>query len=154
MKQFIIANPPDFLISPKCCTYAKKNPAKKYVKDNHCDAVFLGLRRAENGIRSSIFKNCFTPGENYDNYRPIFFFTDEDKENYKKCFGVTHSKCYTEYGLTRTGCAGCPFGSRFEIELEVIKNYEPKLFKAINNIFGKSYEYTRKYREFVKSKKI
>lgn len=60
------------------------------------------------------------------------------------------SKCYTEYGLKRTGCAGCPFGRDFEYELEVIQKYEPKLYKAVNNIFGDSYEYTRKYREFVK----
>ena len=148
LKEFMIANPPDFSISSKCCTYAKKNPAKKYLKDNECNAVFLGLRQAEGGIRSTAFKNCFTPGEDYDNYRPIFFFTDDDKEKYEECFDVSHSKCYTEYGLTRTGCAGCPFGSRFETELEVIEKYEPKLFKAINNIFGKSYEYMRKYREF------
>ena len=54
------------------------------------------------------------------------------------------------YGLSRTGCAGCPFGRDFEFELEVIKHYEPKLYKAVNYIFGDSYEYTRKYREFRK----
>ena len=50
--------------------------------------------------------------------------------------------------MIRTGCAGCPFGSRFEEELEIIKKYEPKLYKAVNKIFAKSYEYTRRYREF------
>ena len=29
-----------------------------------------------------------------------------------------------------------------------MKKYEPKLYKAVNNIFKDSYEYTRKYREF------
>ena len=65
-------------------------------------------------------------------------------------FNIIHSKCYTEYGLTRTGCAGCPFGHNFEYELDVLQKYEPKLYKACNNIFGESYEYTRKYREFYK----
>ena len=41
----------------------------------------------------------------------------------------------------------------FEYELEVIRKYEPKLFKAVNHIFGESYEYTRKYREFCKQMK-
>lgn len=68
-------------------------------------------------------------------------------------YNVTHSKCYIEYGLKRTGCAGCPFGRDFEYELEVIKKYEPKLYKAVNNIFGKSYEYTRKYKQFCKEMK-
>ncbi len=57
---------------------------------------------------------------------------------------------YVEYGLKRTGCVGCPFNPRINEELEIIEKYEPKLYTAAVNIFGKSYEYTRKYREFVK----
>lgn len=49
---------------------------------------------------------------------------------------ILHSKCYTEYGLKRTGC---PYG----FELNVIQ----KLYKAVMNIFGESY---RKYKEFCK----
>ena len=45
-------------------------------------------------------------------------------------------------------CAGCPYGKDFEFELEVIEKYEPKLFKAVNNIFGDSYDYTRRYKAF------
>ena len=67
-------------------------------------------------------------------------------------FPIENSKCYTNYGLKRTGCAGCPFGRDFEKELEIIERYEPKLFKAVNNIFGDSYEYTRQYKEFRKQK--
>ena len=55
--------------------------------------------------------------------------------------------------MKRTGCAGCPFGRDFEYELEVIQKYEPRLYKAVNNIFGESYEYTRRYREFCKQMK-
>lgn len=50
--------------------------------------------------------------------------------------------------MTRTGCAGCPFASKFEDELKIIKEYEPKLYNAVNKFFGPSYEYTRRYREF------
>lgn len=78
----------------------------------------------------------------------MFWYKNSDKRQYEEAFGVIHSKCYTEYGLERTGCAGCPFGKNFEFELEVIRRYEPKLFKAVNNIFGQSYEYTRKYKRF------
>lgn len=60
---------------------------------------------------------------------------------------ILHSKCYTEYGLKRTGCSGCPYGRDFEFELNVIQKYEPKLYKAVMNIFGESY---RKYKEFCK----
>ena len=64
-----------------------------------------------------------------------------------------HSRCYMEYGLKRTGCAGCPYGRNFEEELEIMQQHEPKLFKAVNFVFKDSYEYTRAYRKFVTEKK-
>ena len=39
-----------------------------------------------------------------------------------------------------------------EQEIDVLKEFEPNLYKAVNVIFGDSYEYTRKYREYVKKK--
>lgn len=71
---------------------------------------------------------------------PIFWFKN----------AVQHSKCYTDYGLSRTGCFGCPFGRDFETELLTIKTHEPKLYKAANVLFGESYEYTRAFLDFRK----
>ena len=156
LKEYMIANPPPFKISPKCCEGAKKKNAKKYLDLYEADLNVLGLRKDEGGIRSVAFKTCFTPAKNnesWDNYRPIFFYTDKDKTEYEELFCVTHSKCYSVYGLRRTGCAGCPFGKDFENELQVIKEHEPRLYNAVNKIFGESYEYTRKFYEFRKSMK-
>ena len=61
---------------------------------------------------------------------------------------MCHSRCYTKYGLPRTGCACCPFGSNFEAELEAAEKYEPKLHMAALKVFGDSFEYTRAYRKF------
>lgn len=47
-------------------------------------------------------------------------------------------------------CCGCPYSRDFENELNILKEHEPKLHKAVSNIFGKSYQYTKKYREFAK----
>lgn len=153
LKEFMIENPPTFKISNKCCKYAKKDVVHKLIKNNEYDLEISGIRRAEGGIRDVMYKNCFDNNEDYDKYRPLFWYTNIDKEEYEKHYNIIHSKCYTEYGLKRTGCAGCPFGRNFEFELEVIKQYEPKLYKAINNIFGDSYEYTRMYKEFILSQK-
>ncbi len=153
LKEFMIENPPDFLISNKCCHYAKKLVAKHAKEDSKCDLSIVGVRKAEGGARASAYKNCFSSNDDRaDEYRPLFWYKDSDKQEYDKHYGIVHSKCYTEYGLKRTGCAGCPFGRDFEEELEVIQKYEPKLFVAVNNIFGDSYAYTRKYREFCKMK--
>ena len=61
---------------------------------------------------------------------------------------VTHSDLYEKHGFVRTGCACCPFGSRFELELETADKLDPGLAKAARNIFGAAYEYTRAYRQF------
>lgn len=149
LKEFIIANPPMFNISNKCCKYAKKDVAHKAISDKQYDLNIYGVRKAEGGARSKAYKNCFDDKDNEcDNYRPLFYYKDSDKAEYELVFDIVHSKCYTEYGLDRTGCAGCPFGKDFEFELKVIENFEPKLFKAANNIFKDSYAYTRAYRKF------
>lgn len=153
LKEFIIENPPDFKISNKCCNYAKKKVAAQLIKSNNYDLNIVGVRRAEGGLRQLIYKNCFDSNDNgVDNYRPLFWYLDKDKEEYEQCFGVTHSDCYTEYGLKRTGCAGCSFGRDFQDELKIIQEHEPRLFAAVNNIFGKAYEYTKKYKKFCKEK--
>lgn len=154
LKEFMIKNPPDFLISNKCCHYAKKLVAKHAKEEHKCDLSVVGVRKAEGGVRASAYKSCFSckDDDKADEYRPLFWYKDSDKQEYDEHYGIVHSKCYTEYGLKRTGCAGCPFGRDFEEELKVIEKYEPKLYRAVNNIFGKSYEYTREYREFFRIK--
>ena len=152
LKEFMVLNPPKFKISPKCCKFAKKDPVHNYIKENDFDLNCYGVRKSEGGARASAYKNCFTNNEdkeNIDEYRPVFWYKDNTKKIYEDNFNVDHSKCYREYGLKRTGCAGCPYNKKFEEELQVIHDHEPKLFNAVNNIFKDSYEYTRKYREFV-----
>jgi 3'-phosphoadenosine 5'-phosphosulfate sulfotransferase (PAPS reductase)/FAD synthetase len=150
LKEFMTSTPPTFKISNKCCHYAKKVVAHKAVKDGEYQLNIVGVRRAEKGARQLVYKSCFDDGNNesYANYRPLFWYKNSDKVDYENFYDISHSKCYSEYGLKRTGCAGCPFGRDFEQELEVIKKYEPKLYKAVTTIFKDSYEYTRKYREF------
>lgn len=156
LKEYMIAHPPTFKISNKCCNGAKKDNAKVFLKEHNADLNLIGIRKEEGGIRSAAYKTCFTPAKElgmYDDYRPIFWYTDKDKAYYEELFNVKHSACYSEYGLCRTGCAGCPFGKDFEKELEIIEKNEPKLYKAVNNIFGESYAYTRGFLEFRKELK-
>lgn len=152
LKEFIMQNPPDFPISNKCCEYAKKKPAKRIVKEHDADLDITGIRQAEGGIRSAAFKTCFSEckSKGCNTFRPVFWYTDGDKKDYEQMFDVQHSRCYTEYGLRRTGCVGCPFSKHINEELAIIEEHEPNLYKAAVNIFGKSYEYTAKYRAFVK----
>lgn len=146
LKEFLIENPPTFPISPKCCDLAKKQS----VECNEHILDVVGIRKVEGGVRAS-HNTCVTFGH-HNIYRPIFWYSQADKEEYEQFADIQHSECYTEYGLKRTGCAGCPFGRNFEYELEVLKEHEPNLYKAVCNIFKDSYEYTRKYKKFCERK--
>lgn len=123
------------------------------IKEYNYDLDIMGVRKAEGGTRASAYKSCFDEHSVCDNFRPIFWYLNDTKSVYDNYYNVVHSNCYTEYKLKRTGCAGCPFGREFQFELDILEKYEPNLYKGVNNIFKDSYEYTRKYKEFVKEKK-
>lgn len=153
LKEFLIKNPPKFKISNKCCLYAKKNISKKLIKNLGIDLMIIGIRKAEGGVRSTAYKNCFSEETNNgcSEYRPIFWYSNQDKIDYEKNQNILHSDCYIKYGMKRTGCACCPFGhlhKGLENELNTIEIFEPKLYKAVNSIFKDSFEYTRKYYAF------
>lgn len=150
LKEFLVKNPPIFKISNMCCQYAKKKVSEQYKTLNHIDLNIIGVRRSEGGIRSVAYKSCFSNGKISAEYRPIFWYRDYDKQVYNRHYEIVNSLCYSGYGMSRTGCAGCPFAKDFEEELKIIQEYEPKLYQAVLNVFGKSYDFTRKYKEFVK----
>jgi len=151
MHEFMNANPPVFSISDKCCDYAKKYPGQDFAKEVCADLVMRGMRHSEGGRRAiSGARTCFKPGSvnGIDDYCPLWYWSNGDKATYKQWRGLRYSDCYEVYGLTRTGCVGCPFNSKAEEELTLTEPYEPKLAKAARNIFGESYAYRRLYNEF------
>lgn len=155
MRDFIGECPPDFPISAQCCNYCKKQVAHRVQKGY--DMIITGERRAEGGMRSVPRKDnttlCFseTSSGQY-RLRPLYYVTDADKAWYKDYYGIRYSDAYEVYGLTRTGCCGCPISYKAMEDLEKIRPYEPNVVKAAWNIFGKSYEYRMKYNEYKKKR--
>lgn len=150
LKEFMVANPPTFRISGKCCDGAKKSVGDGVIAELSPDLLMVGVRKAEGGARATAYSGCFTPAKDTKvaQFRPLYYWKNGDKTEYEARCGVRHSCCYTKYGLKRTGCACCPFGREFETELLAARLYEPLLFQAANHIFGDSYQYTRRYRAF------
>lgn len=151
LKEFLIMNHPVIPISPRCCYYAKKSPLNSLMTDEY-ELNCVGIRKSEGGARSTAYKSCYSPTTHYgySQYRPIFWFTNDVKKTYKLVHNIIHSDCYELWGMDRTGCAGCPFGKYFEYELSCMERFEPKMYKAVMNIFGPSYDFTRRFREFQK----
>lgn len=156
MRDFIGEFPPDFKISAKCCDYCKKQVAHRVQKDY--DMIITGERRDEGGMRSVPRKDntslCFTETSSGQfRLRPLYYVSDKDKAWYKEYYGIKYSDAYEVYGLTRTGCCGCPISYKAVEDLELIKPFEPNVVKAAWNIFGKSYLYRKKYIEYKERKK-
>lgn len=153
MRDFIGECPPDFQISAKCCDYCKKQLAHRVQKG--FDMIITGERRDEGGMRSVPRKDntslCFTETSSGQyRLRPLFYVSDGDKAWYKDYYGIRYSDAYEVYGLTRTGCCGCPISYKAVDDLEKIRPYEPNVVKAAWNIFGDSYRYRQKYNSYKK----
>ena len=151
MRDFIGEYPPNFKISAKCCDYCKKQPAHRIQKGY--DMIITGERRDEGGMCSVPRKDntslCFTEmSSGQFRLRPLYYVSDSDKAWYKDYYNIKYSDAYEVYGLTRTGCCGCPISYKAVEDLEKIKPYEPNVVKAAWNIFGDSYRYRQQYNAY------
>lgn len=134
------------MVSSKCCDISKKEPLYQYMKQNHTDLNVSGERKAEGGVRATVNKSCFSENvHGIDKYMPLFWWSDETKRIFKKTEGIRYSDCYEVWGMKRTGCVGCPFGKDTAHELELMYQYEPKLYKAVMAVFGQAYELTDRF---------
>lgn len=159
MYDFMVENPPDFRISAKCCDYCKKQIA--HTAQKSFDMVITGERRDEGGMRSVPKKEsangtmCFSQmADGKYRFKPLFYVSDKDKAWYKEYYGIKYSDAYEVYGLERTGCCGCSISARAVEDLEKIRPYEPNVVKAAWAIFGDSYRYRQKYKEYVANRRM
>lgn len=151
MLDFINENPPCFKISAKCCDYCKKQIAHSIQKDY--EMIITGERRDEGGMRSVPRKDntalCFGEMANGQfRLRPLYYVSDTDKDWYREEYKIRYSDAYEVYGLTRTGCCGCPISYKAIKDLKLIEPYEPNVVKAAWAIFGDSYRYRKQYNEY------
>lgn len=153
MLDFIKENAPQFRISAKCCDYCKKQIAHERQKPY--EMIITGERRDEGGMRSVPRSGeankamCFSETANGQyRLRPLYYVSDNDKAWYKGYYHIRYSDAYEVYGLTRTGCCGCPISHKAIDDLKMIEPYEPNVVKAAWNIFGDSYRYRQQYNTF------
>ena len=161
LREYMEKYPPNFQISAKCCDYCKKQLAHRAQKS--FDMVITGERMAEGGIRATskrmletnpLNTMCFFEQSNGQyRFRPLYYVTGEDKAWYKERYGIKYSDAYEVYGLTRTGCCGCPISYKAVEDLEKIRPYEPNVVKAAWTIFGDSYRYRQQYVEYKEKRK-
>lgn len=121
-------------VSPMCCNVLKKDTLHRYEKESKKKAI-LGVRGGESKRRSAMYKSCFTKDRKFT---PIHDLTDELLEKIMKEYNIEVPKVYEH--INRTGCMGCPYGSRSgntEKELSLINENQKKF---VCEYFKESYE--------------
>lgn len=149
LKEYMIDNPPNFKIGNFCCKNSKIKTLSEFKKKNNIDLSIIGVRSAEGGVRSTAYDSVMTINvDKPSEFRPILWFSDDDKIRYNSINNIENSDCYKIYKLKRTGCAGCPINRNYKNELNIIKEYEPFLYNNVLKCFKESYDYTDKYIEY------
>ncbi len=153
LKEYIQENPPMFKIDNVCCRYTKKDLIHDYQAKNGITLSLSGERKSEGGARSYKKTCTHINPDGISRYKPLFWITNDDKEWYEMKFNIIHSRCYTTYGLKRTGCVGCPYGS-YHDNPNLAKAFEPNLAKACETVFKDAYAYTEAYYAYRKRKRL
>lgn len=129
-------------ISPLCCQYLKKEPFKDYENKTGKKPI-LGIRGNESSRRSLLYKGCFTKDKKFT---PLHDLNDELLEKIYKKYNIEVPDIY-QY-VSRTGCAGCPYGSwkgETKVELDLLPDNQRKFvieyFKESYDVLGIDYKH-------------
>ena len=121
-------------ISPKCCKYLKKEPAREFEKETGLKAI-LGVRGSESAMRMSQYKSCFTKDKKFT---PLHDLSDELLNKIYEKYNIEIPEVYNH--ICRTGCMGCPYGSyKHDTEKELALLSDNQL-KFVSEYFKESYE--------------
>lgn len=133
-------------ISNKCCYYNKELPLIQYGKQTGRKAI-MGVRQSESLLRKSRYNTCLS---NKGDFRPIYDFTDTLLDDIYKAYNIEIPKCYTY--VSRTGCAGCPYGRNCEKELAILPELQKKqvikYFKESYDVKGINYYFLQQVLSF------
>lgn len=131
--------------SDMCCNKLKKQPIKKWEKENNKTIALTGMRKSEGGQRASI--NCIiTDKENkLIKFHPLLVINDDFEnwfiinQNIKLC-----DLYYPPFNFERTGCKGCPFNLNLQQQLKTMKKLLPNEYKQCELIWKPVYDEYRR----------
>lgn len=124
-------------VSCECCKHIKKIPLKQYEKETKKKCI-MAVRGDESKTRKAKYTSCFTKN---GMFTPIYDLTDELQSKIQGKYNIEIPNVYKH--LKRTGCMGCPYGSRggkTELELSLIteqqRNFVIEYFKESYEVLG------------------
>lgn len=133
-------------VSGKCCDRLKKEPFKKWEKENSRNVCITGMMSQEGGARESI-KGCVITDNDgkIKKFHPLLKVTEEWENWYIKRNNIQLCELYYEpYNFKRTGCKGCPYSLTLQDQLETMSRLLPRERKQCESIWKPVYEEYRR----------
>lgn len=121
-------------VSCNCCKYIKKIPMQQYEKETKKKPI-MGVRGEESKTRKAKYNSCFTKD---GKFTPIYDLSDELQSKIQEKYNVEIPEVYNH--IKRTGCMGCPYGSRGGKTLLELSLLDEKQRKFVCEYFKESYE--------------
>ena len=132
-------------VSQFCCHKLKKEPAKKWAKENKKSITITGMRREEGGQRTTL--GCILTDKNGKivKFHPLAVVSDEWEDWLIERESIALCPLYCQpYNFKRTGCAGCPFNLHLQEQLETMSIYLPNERRRCEIIWKKVYDEYRR----------
>ena len=132
-------------VSRKCCDKLKKEPLKRWMKDNNKTYTITGMTKEEGGSRINL--SCFNAKNK--KFNPLLVVSKEWEDWFINEYNIGISEIYLPpYNAERTGCKGCPYNPHLQKDLDTLEKFFPNERKQCEIIWAPVYaEYRRlKYR--------
>lgn len=133
-------------VSEKCCQRMKKEPFKRWEKENGRYIALTGMMASEGGLRESIQYCIITDKDGkLKKFHPLLKVSEEwenwyvDERNIKLC-----KLYYPPYIFKRTGCKGCPYALGLQEQLEVMYTLMPEEYRQCELIWKPVYDEYRR----------
>ena len=132
-------------ISHMCCVKLKKQPIKKWMKENGKPISITGMRREEGGQRATLKCILTDKKGNVEKFHPLAVVNDDWEDWYIKERNIRLCELYyPPYNFIRTGCKGCPFNLNLQKDLDTMEELLPNERKAYEVIWKPVYEEYRR----------
>ena len=131
--------------SEKCCTKLKKDPTKKWQKENNRSIVLTGMRKEEGGAREKLTCIITDKQNKLVKFHPLVVVNDEFENWFIDKYNIELCKLYREpFNFKRTGCKGCPYSLDLQEQLDTMAMYLPNEKKQCEMIWKPVYQEYRR----------
>lgn len=131
--------------SEKCCTKLKKDPTKKWQKENNRSIVLTGMRKEEGGAREKLTCIITDKQNKLVKFHPLVVINDDFENWFIDKYNIELCKLYREpFNFKRTGCKGCPYSLDLQKQLDTMAMYLPNEKKQCEMIWKPVYQEYRR----------